>query len=124
MKPTSRKRTAGNVERGTIEQATAIIGLPIRTVQEMAARAEIPGAAKFGRRWTFDIAKLRRFVELREQKVCLDAAQWRRPVATGIAAYSMHVIGPPAVRRADSPSPYTQTIRALRGSALKPGRKP
>jgi hypothetical protein len=54
----SRKRSAVS-ERGTIDQAIAIIGLPIRTVQGMAARGEIPGAATFGRRWTFDLVSRR-----------------------------------------------------------------
>jgi hypothetical protein len=41
-------------ERITIETAQPLIGLPIRTVQKMAAKGEIPGAAKMVRRWTFD----------------------------------------------------------------------
>jgi hypothetical protein len=39
-------------ERITIEDAQPLIGLPIRTVQAMAAKGEIPGAAKMRRRWT------------------------------------------------------------------------
>jgi len=34
---------------------------PSRTIQDLAARGEIAGAAKLGRRWTFDLEKLRRF---------------------------------------------------------------
>jgi hypothetical protein len=41
----SRKRSAVS-ERGTIEQAIAIIGLPIWTMQGMAARGEIPGGGQ------------------------------------------------------------------------------
>lgn len=55
-------------ERCTIEHAVLIIGLPKRTVQDMAARGELPGAAKFRRRWTFDINKLRKFVAEEERK--------------------------------------------------------
>src|SRR5207249_752896 len=46
-------------ERGTIEQAMAILGLPKRTIQQKAQRNEIPGAVKIFGRWTFDIDKLR-----------------------------------------------------------------
>jgi hypothetical protein len=55
----SRPSTAQNIlqERGTIAEAVAIIGLPARTVQAMAAIGKIPSAAKLAgsRRWTFDL---------------------------------------------------------------------
>jgi hypothetical protein len=39
-------------ERGDIEDAMAILGIrKKRTVAAMAARGEIPSAAKIGRRW-------------------------------------------------------------------------
>jgi Helix-turn-helix domain len=56
------------IERGASQQAKAILGLPVRTVQDLAARGEIAGAAKLGRRWTFDLEKLRRFVRQRERE--------------------------------------------------------
>jgi hypothetical protein len=46
-------------ERCKIREAALISGLDIRTLQEKAARGEIPGAEKPFGRWTFDIAKLR-----------------------------------------------------------------
>jgi hypothetical protein len=46
-------------ERCKIREASLITGLDIRTLQEKAARGEIPGAEKPFGRWTFDIAKLR-----------------------------------------------------------------
>jgi hypothetical protein len=46
-------------ERCRIREASLITGLDIRTLQEKAARGEIPGAEKPFGRWTFDIAKLR-----------------------------------------------------------------
>jgi hypothetical protein len=70
-----RRKVRGAKERGTIEQAVAIIGLSMRAVQDLAARGEIPGAAKFGRRWTFDLAKLRRHVAAKEQET------WQRAQA-------------------------------------------
>ena len=48
-----------NHERCKIREAHLITGLDIRTLQEKAARGEIPGAEKPFGRWTFDIAKLR-----------------------------------------------------------------
>jgi hypothetical protein len=47
-------------ERCRIREASLITGLDIRTLQEKAARGEIPGAEKPFGRWTFDIAQLRR----------------------------------------------------------------
>jgi hypothetical protein len=46
-------------ERCRIREASLITGLDIRTLQEKAARGEIPGAEKPFGRWTFDIAKLK-----------------------------------------------------------------
>ena len=84
-KPRIRKpdgsRTAS--ERGSSEEAMAILGLPRRTVQSKAAKGEIPGAAKFGRRWTFDLAKLRQLVREGERKAWQDGNQKLRPDATG-----------------------------------------
>lgn len=37
-----------------------------RTVQDMAARGAIPGAARIGKFWTFDRVKFERFVAARE----------------------------------------------------------
>lgn len=48
-----------NAERCKIREASLITGLDIRTLQDKAARGEIPGAEKPFGRWTFDIAKLR-----------------------------------------------------------------
>jgi hypothetical protein len=48
-------------ERCKIREASLITGLDIRTLQEKAARGEIPGAEKPFGRWTFDVAKLRHF---------------------------------------------------------------
>jgi hypothetical protein len=62
------RRPATDTERCAIDQAVAILGLPLRTVQDLAARGEIMGAAKIGRRWTFDLEKLRRFVRDKERQ--------------------------------------------------------
>lgn len=58
-------------ERVQSSAAAAITGLKLRQVQSLAARGEIPGAAKIGSLWTFDLAKLRRFITHRESVLCL-----------------------------------------------------
>jgi hypothetical protein len=68
-------------ERVPIEQAAAILGSPDRTVQDLAARGKIPGAAKIGGRWSFDVAKLRRLIKQRERETWQNGK--RRPDATG-----------------------------------------
>jgi hypothetical protein len=45
-------------ERIGVKEASLVLGLPERSVQAMAARGEIPSAAKFGR-WTFNENELR-----------------------------------------------------------------
>jgi excisionase family DNA binding protein len=69
--------------RDTADQAAAILGIPRRTVQALAARGELPGAAKIGRLWTFDIEKLRRLVRQRERETWQSARH--RPDVFGAA---------------------------------------
>jgi Helix-turn-helix domain len=102
-------------ERGTVKVAAAILGLPPRTVQDLAARGEIAGAAKFGRRWTFDLGKLRRLVQAKERQTWRNAKH--RPDATGAPALStagLKFVGE------TSDSRFTQVTRRLRARATKP----
>ena len=46
------------MSRVRLSAAVDATGLTARGVQAMAARGEIPGAAKIGRVWTFDAAIL------------------------------------------------------------------
>jgi hypothetical protein len=56
-------------ERVRPASAAAITGLTVRTVQALALRGEIPGAAKLGGSWTFDVKALKRFkIELDRRK--------------------------------------------------------
>lgn len=103
-------------ERATIDEAILIIGLPIRTVQAMAARGEIPGAAKFGRRWTFDLKKLRQMIKVREDETVQKANRMRQPIAVG-RVVSLAANGPAIKASASPESTYTQVIRRLRDSA-------
>jgi Helix-turn-helix domain len=77
-----------SAERGTLAQAVAILGVKSRKLQAMAQRGEIPGAAKLGRQWTFDLAKLRRFVEQQEQEAACRGSAKPRPDATGATGFS------------------------------------
>jgi hypothetical protein len=70
-------------ERSSTKQATAILGLKPRKLQAMSQRGEIPGAAKLGRQWTYDLVKLRRFVE--QQEKAWQGSARPRPGATGAA---------------------------------------
>lgn len=56
---------AKRVKVAAVEQET---GLSARIIQMMAARGDIPGAAKLGGTWTFDVAKLRRWIREQEAK--------------------------------------------------------
>jgi Helix-turn-helix domain len=82
-------------ERGTAKQAAAILGLKSRKLQSMSQRGEIPGAAKLGRQWTYDLAKLRRFVEQQEQ-ACQQGSAKPRPAAIGAGKLSTAARGPAA----------------------------
>jgi hypothetical protein len=73
-------------ERGTAKRAAAMLGLKPRKLQAMSQRGEIPGAAKLGRQWSYDLAKLRRFVEQQEQATTCQNAKLR-PGATGVGKF-------------------------------------
>jgi len=57
--------------------AARILGVSQRSVQGLALRGELPGAARIGGVWTFDADRLANFVKQRE----LDA---ERPVVSGM----------------------------------------
>jgi excisionase family DNA binding protein len=113
-KPRIMKR-AEHVERVLSNKAVAILGLPLRTVQQLAARGEL-GAAKLGRCWTFDLEKLRRFVKHREREAWQNAM--RQPDATGAP-----VLSGAALRCAAGTSDgrFIRVTRRLRGRATKRG---
>ncbi len=52
-------------ERIRADEAAAILGVKVRTVQSLAARGELPGAAMIGRLWTFDELALRQWIRER-----------------------------------------------------------
>lgn len=56
----------GEAERVLSPEACRITGLCERTLQSLSARGEIWGAAKLGRRWTYDRQALRAWIRARE----------------------------------------------------------
>jgi excisionase family DNA binding protein len=77
-------------ERIRCDEAAAILGVRTRTVQALALRGELPGAARIGGLWTFSEAALRKYIEER--------TQWpkdRRPRSTPIGAAERYGRGSP-----------------------------
>lgn len=75
-------------ERVQTPAAAAIIGLKVRQIQSLAARGEIPGAAKLGSLWTFDLAKLRRWITSREAESCRTISINGAALGTGECRYA------------------------------------
>jgi hypothetical protein len=107
----------GKADRITIERAGEILGLATRTIQAMSTRGEIPGAAKFGRRWTYNEEKLHGYVRNQERAI------WQgRPKpsprlgAIGKTTFSTGASKSTAEKSEDR---YTQVIQRLRDSAAK-----
>ena len=75
-------------ERGTIDEAVAILGICARTVRHLALLGEFQGAAKIGRRWTFNLERLREYVKQKEREVMSKRKApkgtfWRGPILWG-----------------------------------------
>lgn len=104
-------------ERVTIEDAVPITGLSARTMQEMAARGLIPGAAKLGRRWTFDLHKLRKMIEAKEQETWQRANVVNFLRASSGAAQSFGAASKLAV--GDNHTRWEQITRRSRKRVLK-----
>lgn len=67
-------------ERVRIAEAQSITGKSKRSLQTMARQGKIPGAAKLGGEWTFDLKRLRKWIRDSEVKPTL-VADDRRPYA-------------------------------------------
>ena len=65
-----RQPLASPVERIKMPRAVQITGETERTLQAAAAAGLIPGAAKPCKCWTFDEARLRRWIADKERKPC------------------------------------------------------
>jgi excisionase family DNA binding protein len=104
-------------ERATIERAVEILGLPVRTVQKMAQRGDIPGAARFGRRWSFNMEKLRGFVRHKEREIW-QGQRLHRAVTGAVPSSGAKL----KLKVAASDGRLTQTIQSLRASVAKPAK--
>jgi hypothetical protein len=103
------------IKRVRIEEAERVLRLGRRQIEKMAATGRIPGAIKFGRRWTFDLMQLRQFVQAEGER------QWKernvsrpQPGAIGAAKFSGVVRASVAITSAGH---LKQTIRKLQQSA-------
>ncbi|MFH1553543.1 MAG: helix-turn-helix domain-containing protein, partial [Pseudomonadota bacterium] len=74
-------------ERIRAHMAASILGIETRTVQALAARGELPGAAKIGGVWTFDEAAIRNWIK--ERTTCQKDRR-RHGIPTGAAIRSGH----------------------------------
>lgn len=66
-------------ERIRINDVVLKTGLAKRTIQKMAQRGEIPGAAKLGTVWTFNRIKLARWITQQERRCSAAGAAARTP---------------------------------------------
>jgi hypothetical protein len=106
-------------ERDTIDKAQAILGLKRRNIESMAARGAIPGAAKFGRLWTFDLAKLWSYVKQEERRQWQQSVRRHRPAATSAAIPCGAALSSMVVK---SDGRYKQVTRRLRQSGGRQGK--
>jgi excisionase family DNA binding protein len=82
------------------------LGVTDRAIQKMAARGDLPGAAKIGKTWSFDAEKLRRHIAAREQE-CLTRATSTFGVRFGGCA--------PSSTASSSAKAYEQAMSRLLG---------
>jgi excisionase family DNA binding protein len=105
-------------ERGVLREAAAILGLSERTVRMLADLGELPGAVKIGRRWTFDLEQLRRYVRGKAETWQRNARP--RKAASGAGKHSG--VGRKS-RVGTSSGAYGQTIQRLRNGGSKKVRR-
>ena len=105
-------------ERIKASQAAGVLGVSKRLVTLMASRGQLPGAAKIGSLWTFDLEKLKKWVEEQEKK-CQKTTQ-TETLSFATASTTCE----PALRVKLSKSRYEQAMSLLRARAeTKPSQK-
>lgn len=72
--------------RITADEAAHITGLSVRAVQDMALRGDIPGAAKLGKRWTFDAGEIEAWIKTQVQATKDRAESARAPRKTATSS--------------------------------------
>jgi excisionase family DNA binding protein len=90
--------------------AAAILGVTPRTVQNLAKRGELPGAAKIGKVWTFDRAKLLRYIA--------DQVDLTQSRAFSAAKASPRQSCEPPLRASEVEKRYNATMELLLGKPL------
>jgi hypothetical protein len=103
-------------ERVGIDDAVAILGLKKRTVEAMALRGQLPGAAKLANRWTFDLQLLRTYVRDEVKRQWAENTRKHQRAASGAATPSTVGLG---LRAASSHGRFTQITRKLRQSGAR-----
>jgi hypothetical protein len=98
-------------ERGGIDDAVAILGLKKRTVEAMALRGQLPGAAKLANRWTFDLDLLRTYVRDEVKRQWAENTQRHQQAVSGVAIPSTVGLGSKAT---SSRGRFAQVTRSLR----------
>jgi len=97
-------------ERIQTAEAARRLGVTMRSVQVMAGRGDLPGAAKIGNSWTFNVVKLRAFIATKEAEC---AAGLNKPIPKGAGCEPPHSAA--ATQKA-----YEQAmLRARGGKAAK-----
>lgn len=102
-------------ERGQIRDACSILGKKDRTVRALAASGKLPGCARIGGTWTFNLAKLRAYVEFREREAWRSARPQRGVTGAG-TRYGAGFRPEAAI----SDGRYEQTIQKLLSAAARP----
>ena len=102
-------------ERIFAEQVAAIIGVPVRTAQVMAARGDLPSAAKIGRRWSFNEQAIRAWLEQKEIECQSDVGHRPTPIG-GVMSFGVG-FGSRANRLTNGH--LAQTIQKLRRDASR-----
>ncbi|MBZ9939195.1 helix-turn-helix domain-containing protein [Mesorhizobium sp. BR1-1-16] len=97
-------------ERVRAPVAATILGIEVRTVQALAARGELPGAAKVGKLWTFDETALRLWIK--ERSACPKDQEHQSTPTGGAIRYGRDL----PLQVANSVKASEQALRKLRQS--------
>lgn len=102
-------------ERIRASDVAKITSLSIRKVQELAVTGKMPGAAKLGGVWTFDPARVRRWIKEQED-ACLESPETS-------TSEERHGGGASRLPDANIEAAYEQLIRGKRPVGSKAGER-
>ena len=95
-------------ERIVSAKVASILGIPVQTVRAMAARGQLPSAAKMGRNWTFSETAIRTWLRDREaaQQLATKIHQEWLNRSPRLEAYELAIGRKPSrLRSDDAPAP-------------------